>query len=95
MEFLLSKTLPEFNTAAKKLALTWEESYDKFAQCLDGPALTAWHETLHGLPELDPNVEANFTVATDELIKKLLNNKTYNQQWMYLSPGSNQFKKKR
>ena len=70
MEFLLSKTLPKLDTAAKKLALMWEESYNKFAHCLDGPALMAWHETLHCLPDVDCNVAANFTVVTDELIKK-------------------------
>jgi hypothetical protein len=95
MEFLLSKTIPKFDTPAKKLALTWGESYKEFAHCLDRPALMAWQETLHGLPELDYKIAANFTVATDESIKKLLNNKTpCNQQWIYLLPGSNQFKNK-
>jgi hypothetical protein len=39
--FLLSKTLPEFDTAAKKVMLMWAESYNEFAHCLDRPALTA------------------------------------------------------
>ena len=95
MEFLLAKTIPEFLQAANKLKFTWQDSYDEFEACLDGPAKIAWQEVLLSLPLLDCKLKASFSAATDKLIKKLLNNNSpRDQQWIYLSLGSNQFHKK-
>ena len=88
MEFFLSKTRPAFIQAATKLNWTWSETFSEFENVLDGAPRTAWHETLFGMPNLDRNLEESFNAATDEMIRKLENNRTpRDQQWIYLAPG--------
>lgn len=87
MEFLLSKTIPDFMSAGNRLNWTWPQSFEEFGNVLDGSPKTVWEEVLHSKPLLDRNLQASFNECIVDFIKKSLNNKhPRDQQWIYLSP---------
>ena len=88
MEFLVSKVIADYLAAATRLDWDWPETFDQFPRVLEGAPRTAWDEVMNLLPDLRGLEEAGFKTATDQLIKKLLNNNTpRDQQWIYLAPG--------
>ena len=88
MEFLLSKTIPEYNSALERLGWSWADAFDQFERVLEGPPRTAWLEVVDLHPDLKNLHEAGFKEAIALLIKKLLNNATpRDQQWIYMAPG--------
>ena len=52
MEFLLSKTIPEFIQAATRLKWSLEETFDQFHRVLEGSPRTTWAEVIDTLPDL-------------------------------------------
>ena len=45
MEFLLSKTIPDFMSAGNRLNWTWPQSFEEFGNVLDGSPKTVWEES--------------------------------------------------
>ena len=74
IEFLLSKTIPEYIQAATRLSWNWEETFNQFHRVLEGSPRTTWAEVIDTLPDLRLLGESGFQTAMDHLIKKLPNN---------------------
>ena len=90
LEFLVSKTLQDYLAVATCLVWSWNETFDQFARVLEGAPQMALEEVINTIPGLYHLAKAGFTEATNQLIKKLLNNNTMrDQQWIYLAPGGN------
>ena len=88
IEFLVSKSIADFEAAATRLDWSWAECFNQFPRVLEGAARTAWEEVMSQFPDLADAEEAGFRAAIASLIKKLLNNNTpRDQQWIYLAPG--------
>ena len=88
IEFLVSKTLADYVAATERLSWTWQDAYDNFYRVLEGSPRTTWEEVIAERPALRALGEPGFNVATELLIKKLLNNNSpRDQQWIYMAPG--------
>jgi hypothetical protein len=96
MEFFLSKTLPQFHEAGRKLEMPWNTAFLEFENVLGGSYKTTWQEVLsEHFPEPVESEETeisrekeDFARATDLFIKKVLNNrKPRDLQWIYMEPG--------
>ena len=88
IEFLVSKTLTDYVAATERLGWNWPDAFDNFYRVLEGSPRTTWEEVVAERPALRKLGEAGFNVATELLIKKLLNNNTpRDQQWIYMAPG--------
>jgi hypothetical protein len=71
--------------AALKLNLSWPKMFDKFENILNGSPKTTWLEIMDSSP---PPIgdEANFDRSIAKFIKKVLHNKTpQDQQWIYMA----------
>ena len=100
MEFFLKKTLPQFDQAGTHLDWTWSESFSELENVLAGRYETTWLKVLHDYfpepleaetivtaPERYCKVKANFYLAIDLFIKKVLDNqKARDLQYIYMAP---------
>ena len=78
MEFFLSKTLPQFHEAGRKLEMPWSTAFLEFENVLGGSYKTTWQEVLaeHFPEPLDreentsPREKEDFARAIELFIKK-------------------------
>jgi hypothetical protein len=99
IEFMVDKTIPNFNTGGKKIHLNWTHSFLEFEKVLLGQYKTAWKQILHQFyPELvdtamfptkqDRLHKENFCHLIELFIKKVLHeDKPRDRQYIYLAPG--------
>ena len=80
LEFLVAKTLQDYLAVATCLAWTWNKTFNQFAHVLKGAPQMAWEEVINTIPNLYHLAEPGFMEATNQLIKKLLNNNTPRDQ---------------
>ena len=99
IEFMVDKTIPDFNKGAKNIHLNWTHSFLEFKNMLQGWYKTAWKQILHKFyPELvdaamvpteqDCSHKEKFLHAIELFLKKVPHEKKpWDRQYIYLAPG--------
>ena len=101
VEFIVDKTIPDFNKGTKKIHLDWTNSFEEFKNVLEGQYKMAWKQLMHDhFPKLintlmipseqDRSSKENFHCAIELFLKKALHEEEpRDRQYIDLAPGGN------